>query len=362
MRRTFMLVAAICAVAGCGKKQVELSLKVEPDGENLAVHVSTKPGADKGTLELTGVGFFPVTRKETLDVFGAGKFSVVGKHVKPGKYKLTATMTGSHQGTVTTEYERQGERPKLEFAAVKEDGPKVWLQFFGNPTLRGNADGTLTMKVVKGKGARITISGKETLLEENTQLTVDLKPAVGGLAWGFWVGSLAKYVTVPIKLVGADGGEWSDALGFKPAHAARLVLSAVQRGPVAFPGDTPAPPKPRAAAYLDLDDSDAEPRLIGQAGPMKNLDLIVVEKCTWKDIKPCGTYSSSRTVKTIRRSRCTATVTAYDRRKGTVVASKQFDAGHDPACPKSIAASRTWVTSSPDFKSMMKPWGERLLK
>lgn len=216
-------------------------------------------------------------------------------------------------------------------------------------------------KVVAGRGARLTLAGQETVLADGGRLTIDLKPAVGALAWGFWNQSYAE-VKVPAKVVAADGGSWDVNLVFVATGVGRLVLAAVRKGPVAFSSDAPAPAKPRAAAYLDLDDDDEAPALVGTAGTMKDVDLIVLEKCAWKDLRPCGTYASSRAVKTIRRSRCTATVTAYDRRKGTVVASKQFDAGHDPECPKSLAATRSWVTSTPDYKTLMKPWVEGLLR
>ena len=70
MRETIVLVALSMWVLGaCAKKQAEVTIRVEPDGDNLAVHVATKPGVDNGRIELTGAGFFiRAPRKEKLDV------------------------------------------------------------------------------------------------------------------------------------------------------------------------------------------------------------------------------------------------------------------------------------------------------
>ncbi|MCB9744404.1 MAG: hypothetical protein H6741_21855 [Alphaproteobacteria bacterium] len=201
------------------------------------------------------------------------------------------------------------------------------------------------------RGAVITVGDTRIEPDPSARARVEIASSMGGMdisaykltavkrsLEGVEVGAVTFTLPIAIQL---QGESWAPIEATSPefelkAYSAKLFLSPITEGPVAFVGDE-ADDSPETAAVLWRAD---DLYIIGEGTTLQDVDWIITE--VWGEkasSKRCGGYSNVRGVPgdiRIEVQLFPSELTVYERRSGKVLATKSFPA--QTGCP-------TWASS-----------------
>lgn len=360
---TWLLLAAALQLLACGKKGVEVTLKVTAKVD--PYHVTIEVRADDPVkVRLRGD---PAVERLSAQTVTGGRalFTIPIEDLKPGTtYHISAVVSeAGSRGSSTVTFTTRKVKPKVVFESVMKQGPLVSMKSHrpstGMTFINLDPAARIRMRVKEGAGNKLLIGGKELTLKTGTLVTIDPREFMAVQT----VSALQEdRFVVPGKLVSAKGDTFDDPMVFSGRSLAKYLFQRIVTGGLHFAKDVSASAKPRGYVMVTPKDKHYMPQYRIPSGKLSHADLVVVRTRNLVGAGSCGPYRIVGKGGRVRMKKYITEIvlTVYDRRTGKKLQTKTFR-GTSPRCPRR-ATTVSFSLFGSDPKKAVRRWLEGLLK
>lgn len=301
---------------------VELKLEIDPPGT--------------GEVRLKGHPAFEKVSPVKVSPGGPNKVDVPG--VPIGKHAITVDYVGAGRGLAktveghtTVTVDRVAVAATLRVKAQPRGGSidvtcRGELCGSGTSTrLPLGSDAKLSLLLTDCDGCTVEIAGQRAAVRgAQSAALFDLTPAVVAMPPSA-MRSIAD-MQVPVKVTSKEGAVTQANLEMLGTLVGGTVLRRVAQGPLALPGDTPPPAKPRGAAIVRREPEYGTVTTVGSATRIGDLDLVGVATGIEQNLGSCGVYEKSTTKEKVNvvHKGVSFDITLYERRSGRTLGRRTF--------------------------------------